>query len=197
MKRLLFYSAFAVIVLIVSLTVRSYVDKPDATASGPRIGGPFSLTDHNGKAVTDADYRGRYMLVFFGYTYCPDICPTAMQTISDALDMLGDKANNIVPVFISVDSKRDTPEHMKAFVESFHPNIVGLTGTPDQVAEVAKNYVVYYSRIEVEGSGGEDYFLNHSSITYLMDPHGHFITHFSHGTPPKEIADKLRQLKLP
>jgi len=193
-KRLFFYSAFAAAVLVAAMLVRSYMDKPSATASAPPIGGAFNLTDHNGKAVTDADFRGRYMLVFFGYTYCPDICPTAMQTISDAMDMLGDKAADIVPLFISIDPKRDTPESLKLFVGSFHPNIIGLTGTPDQVAAAAKSYVVYYAEVAAEGGGPDDYLMNHSSITYLMGPDGRFITHFSHGIPPKDMADRLGRM---
>ncbi|MHA1599056.1 MAG: SCO family protein [Alphaproteobacteria bacterium] len=192
MKRLFFYAIFAVVVLITALTLRARFNEHTPTVVTPQIGGAFSLTDHTGKAVTDADFRGRYTLVFFGYTYCPDVCPTAMQTISDALDLLGDKAVDVTPVFVSVDSKRDTPEVLKSFLENFHPQIVGLTGSPDQVVVAAKAYGVYYAIVKSDGGGADDYLMNHSSITYLMGPDGGFVDHFSHGTSADDMAAKLR-----
>jgi protein SCO1/2 len=111
------------------------------------VGGPFSLTDHTGRKVTDKDFLGKYMLVFFGYTYCPDLCPTELQVMSAALDKLGAKADDIQPIFITFDPQRDTPEVLKLYISNFHPRLVGLTGTPEEIA-AAKAYRVYYSKLE-------------------------------------------------
>jgi protein SCO1/2 len=156
------------------------------------IGGPFALVDQNGKQVTDQDFRGRDMLVFFGFTHCPDICPAELQVMAQALDQLGDKAKKVVPIFISVDPERDTPEAMKAYVESFGPNFVGLTGSAEAVAAAAKAYRVSYSKIENKASPG-DYSVDHSALAYLMGPDGKYLTHFAYGMTPKEMAEKLER----
>jgi len=159
------------------------------------IGGPFTLTDQNGKQVTDMDFRGKYMLIYFGYTFCPDVCPTSLTDISSALDLLGDGAGKIVPVFISVDPARDTPPHLKEYATYFHPRLVALTGTPAQVAAVAKAYRVYFAKAKQEGSDDpDDYLMDHSSVTYLMGPDGVFKAHFSHGTDPETMATRIREL---
>ena len=155
------------------------------------IGGPFALISHKGEVTTDADLRGKHLLIFFGYTYCPDVCPTALQRLSLALDELGPLAAQIQPIFISVDPKRDTPEALAAYVESFHPSILGLTGTPEQIAEVAKAYRAYYAKVE-EGGDENSYLLDHSAYIYLMGPDGAYRSMFSHGTAPKELAESLR-----
>jgi len=163
----------------------------ESTTGKPKIGGPFSLVDQDGKAVTEADFKGRFMLVYFGYTFCPDVCPTSLSAMADALDMLGDKADRIVPVFITVDPERDTPEQMKMYVQYFHPRLVGLSGTVEQVAAAANAYKAYFAKAtEV---GGEDYLMDHSSITYLMGPDGQFISHFSHGVDGEEMAKRLKE----
>ncbi|MFQ5618571.1 MAG: SCO family protein [Rhodospirillales bacterium] len=179
-------------------------------AQAPSIGGPFSLVDQTGKPVTDKDFRGRFMLVFFGYTYCPDVCPTDLQIISQAMDALGAAGEIVQPIFITVDPERDTPEVMADYVGNFHPRLLGLTGTRDQVATAAKAYRVYFSKFypppeslsgETTAGGvtvGEDednseYFMNHSAITYLMGPDGRFREFFSHGTSPDEMAGEIRR----
>lgn len=151
------------------------------------VGGPFTLTDHRGKRVSDADFRGRYMLVFFGFTFCPDVCPTALQVSAAALDKLGPKAERVAPVFISVDPERDTPEAMARYVESFHPRLVGLTGSAEEIAAVAKSYRVYYRKAKDDKSAA-GYTMDHSSIVYLMGPDGKFITHFTHTTSVDAMA---------
>lgn len=159
------------------------------------VGGPFTLVDHTGKTVTDKDFRGRYMLVYFGFTYCPDICPSGLQVISAALDQAGAKADKVVPILISVDFERDTPAQLSQYVPSFHPRLVGLTGSQEQVAAALKAYRVYAKKVEdPKSSAGFTY--DHSSIAYLMDPQGRYVTHFN---PAGEkavdrIADRLRQL---
>src|SRR5918996_3071934 len=141
MKRGLVIFATGLVVLLVGLTLTYLMrpaDRPTgaATTAEVQIGGPFALVDHTGHTVTDADYRGKLMLVFFGFTHCPDVCPTTLQEIASALDVLGDEAGRVQPLFITVDPERDTPEVMAGYVDLFHPGIVGLTGTPEQVASV-------------------------------------------------------------
>jgi len=157
------------------------------------VGGPFTLTDHTGRRVTDKDFRGQYMLVYFGFTFCPDVCPSGLQAISATLDQLGPKAEKITPVFISVDPERDTPEQLALYVSSFHPRLVGLTGSPEEIQSVAKAYRVYYNKVKDEKSTAE-YTIDHTSIIYLMDPKGEFVTHFTHATPVATMAEKLEKV---
>ena len=153
------------------------------------VGGKFSLSDHTGKRVTEADYHGKFMLVFFGYTYCPDICPGELQVMAAALDALGEKASQVQPIFITIDPERDTVKQMADYVQHFHDKLVGLTGTADEIAKVAKAYRVYYAR--VEDASASDYLMDHSSILYLMDREGRFVTHFNYGTDAKALAESL------
>lgn len=157
------------------------------------IGGPFTLTDANGKTVTDADFRGRYMLIFFGFTNCPDICPAGLQLISVAMAKLGDKADKVVPVFVSVDPARDTPEKLASYVKNFDDRVVGLTGTPEQIAHIASVYRVYYEKTPNESAPG-DYGMNHTSIIYLMGPDGKYVRHFTPMTDLDEMVQRLDKL---
>ncbi|MFN4140686.1 SCO family protein [Aestuariivirga sp.] len=156
------------------------------------VGGPFTLTDQNGRRVTEKDFHGKYMLVFFGYTYCPDICPTELQVMMAALDQMGTEAEKIQPIFVSVDPARDTPDVMKSYVENFGPRLVGLTGSPEEVAAAAKAYRVYYARSGNTAST-EDYLVDHSSIIYLMGPDGRFVKHFTYTTDAAKLASELKE----
>jgi protein SCO1/2 len=142
--------------------------------AGARIGGPFALTDQNNRTVRDTDFAGKYRIVYFGYTYCPDVCPTDMQKIGQAMKILDKEAprtsEKLVPIFISVDPERDTPAAVKQFVGNFYPRTVGLTGTPDQIAQVAKNYAVYFKK-QPPGPGG-GYMVDHFAAAYLMGKNG-------------------------
>ena len=162
---------------------------PAASAPAP-IGGPFALTDMNGRAVTDQTFRGRWMLVFFGYTHCPDACPLALSEMSETLDRLGPMAARVQPLFVSVDPERDTPEALRGLLESFDPRILGLSGTPAQVAQAAQAYRVYYAR---HGTGAE-YAVDHSTLLYVMDPQGRYVTHFTHATGGDVVAQRLQTL---
>lgn len=164
------------------------VGRDNATAS---IGGPFTLIDQHGRTVTDRDFRGRWLLVYFGFTYCPDVCPTSLARNGDAVTLLGDKGKQVLPVLISVDPERDTPEKLKDYVVSFHPQAVGLTGTPEQIAAVAREYRVYYAKARQDA--GQDYLVDHSSITYLIGPDGRFVKFFRHEASPEEMADYLNK----
>ena len=131
------------------------------------IGGPFALTDQNGLRRTDKDFRGRYVLLYFGYTYCPDVCPTTLGVMSDALAKLGTRSSRIVPVFVTIDPERDTPAALKKYLAAFGPNFVGLTGSLADVTSVAHEYRVYFAKQKLDGGG---YALDHSSVIYLLGP---------------------------
>jgi protein SCO1/2 len=156
------------------------------------VGGPFTLVDASGKTVTDQDFRGRYMLIFFGYTHCPDICPAELQVMAGALDQLGEKAKQVVPIFITLDPERDTPEAVGAYVKNFSPNIVGLTGSMEAVATTAKAYRVSFSKFQDQDSG-ENYTIDHSALAYLMGTDGEYITHIPYGTPVAQMVDILNR----
>ena len=160
---------------------------------GPAIGGPFTLENGSGKMVTDRDFRGKFMLVYFGYTYCPDICPTTLNAVASALDKMGPQAKDLTPIFITVDPHRDTPEVMKRYTAAFSPAIVGLTGTPAEIAKVAREYRVYYAK-HVTGPGPNDYSMDHSSILYFMGPNGKFIAPLRADESPAEMATEIEKL---
>ncbi len=158
------------------------------------IGGPFTLVDTQGRTVTDADFRGKIMLVYFGYTYCPDVCPTSLTAMAEALDMLGEDAKEFAPIFITVDPERDGKEAMGEYATAFHPQLVGLTGSLDQVKAVAQAYRVYFAKVQEEGDDPDDYLVDHSAYIYVMDRNGKYATHFPHGTDPGEMASRLLEL---
>ena len=155
------------------------------------IGGPFRLVDQSGKTVTDADLKGKWSLVYFGYTHCPDACPTALNAIAIALDQLGQKREAVRSVFITVDPERDTPEVLKEYVANFDAPILALSGSPEEIARAAKAYRVYYAK---HSEPGGDYSMDHSSVIYLMDPEGRFTASFTHQSTPEEIAERLKKL---
>lgn len=157
------------------------------------IGGPFELVDQTGATVTDATYRGKAMLIYFGYTYCPDICPASLQIMAAALDQLSpEERAQIQPILITVDPQRDTVDQLARYVTSpaFPDGLVGLTGTEDQVATAAREYRVAFRRSGEEGS--DDYLMDHTSIVYLMDADGEFADIFTHGTDPTAMAARLQ-----
>lgn len=156
------------------------------------IGGPFTLVADDGRTVTDRTYRGKWLLVFFGYTHCPDVCPATLNTIAAALRQLGPEAARVQPLFITVDPTRDTPQVLKNYAKAFDPRIVGLTGTAAQIAAVAHEYKVYFS--PDESAQERDYQVDHSAFVYLMDPQGKFVQLFGGATPDDKIAARLRQL---
>jgi protein SCO1/2 len=177
--------------VFLALALRDNPRGAAGTVLASAIGGPFRLTDQNGKTVTDADLKGKWSLVYFGYTHCPDACPTALNDISIALEDLGAKRDAVRPVFITVDPERDTPEALKAYVTSFDAPILALTGTPEQVAQAAKGYRVYYAK---HPEAGGDYSMDHSSVIYVMDPQGRFTASFTHESTPEQIAERLKKL---
>lgn len=162
-------------------------------APGLAVGGSFHLTDHTGKPVTEADFAGQYMLIYFGYTACPDVCPTELSSIAAGIDILAEEspelAAQVVPVFITIDPARDTQAVMADYAAAFHPRMVGLTGTQAEIDEAAKKYRVYFAKGEVVS---EDFYLmNHSSYIYFMGPQGEFITMFKGGVAPDVMAEAM------
>ena len=157
------------------------------------IGGPFTLATPDGTTVTDRTYRGKWLLVYFGYTFCPSSCPTTLLAVTTALEELGQDAAQVQPLFITVDPQRDTPKVIRQYTESFDPRIVGLTGTPQQIAAAAQEYGAYYVRHST-GAGPDDYIVDHSTYLYLMDPLGKFVRAFDSDTSGDRIADALREL---
>ncbi|MEQ8390938.1 MAG: SCO family protein [Thalassospira sp.] len=190
-KTLLAILAIA-LVLGIGLTYRLMMMGTETQSSGAAsIGGPFELVNQNGETVTQADFNGKYMMIYFGYTFCPDVCPTELQVMGDALDLMPqDIADEITPVFFTVDPERDTVEAMKAYVPHFHDRMVGLTGTVAQTSAAAKAYRVYYAKSIPEGEpdNTDSYLMDHSSFVYLMDRNGQFIRHFNYGTTPEDMA---------
>ncbi|MGV1685023.1 SCO family protein [Sphingopyxis sp. NJF-3] len=173
---------------------------------GARIGGPFTLTDQNGRTVRDSDFAGQYRLLYFGYSFCPDICPVDLQKLmrgllqfEKAAPKLGAK---VQPLFVTIDPARDTPEALGAFVSRYHPRLLGLTGTPEQIAQVAKEYVVVYNK--VEGSAPDRYLMAHTQIAFLMGPDGKPLamlpvddptTDADEGAPDKVAAELAKWVK--
>lgn len=157
------------------------------------FGGPFSLIDHTGKIRRDTDFRGHFMLIYFGYTYCPDICPANLQHMADALDILADVSKNITPVFVSIDPGRDTPAVLKEYVANFGSRFVGLTGSEAQIRAVSKAYRIHRRKVLEKGEKDKtNYLVDHSSITYLMGPDGKFRTLFPHNTTGPVMAKRLK-----
>jgi protein SCO1/2 len=153
------------------------------------IGGPYALTDQDGKPRASSDFAGKYQLIYFGYTFCPDVCPTTLALMGAALDRLGPTQDRIVPVFITIDPERDTPEVLKKYVAAFGPRFVGLTGTPDEIAKVEKEYRVYAKKGPVENG---TYAMDHSSVIYLMGPDGKLASFYDEATTPEDLAQKIK-----
>jgi len=162
---------------------------------GEGLGGRFLLTDHNGKLVTEEDLLGTYHLLYFGYTHCPDICPTSLQVLSSALKRLGDAAERFVPWFVTVDPERDKVETLRDYVRYFNKNMIGLTGSRSMIARVADQYRVKYEKVEGESGDPELYAMDHTASLFLIGPDGRFITKFAHGITPQALAERLRQYR--
>jgi cytochrome oxidase Cu insertion factor (SCO1/SenC/PrrC family) len=155
------------------------------------IGGPFQLVDQSGKTRSERDFRGKLMLVYFGFTYCPDVCPTDLQAIGLAMDRLGADSESVQPLFVTVDPERDTPEHLADYVPMFHPRLIGLTGSPAAIGQAAAAYRVYYARIDFDKKRS-DYTVDHSAFIYLMDRDGKYLGFFPPGTSAERMVEMIR-----
>ena len=182
-------AAVLIVVAVVSLAAPHWLR---ATDQGPTLGGPFTLVDGKGHTVTDANFRGRLMMMYFGYTFCPDVCPTTLATIGCALDKLTKQERaQVAPLFITVDPARDTPATMGAYVANFAPDLVGLTGSPQQIAAVLREYRVYAEK--VPGKGANDYTMDHSSIIYFVGRDGRFRGIIAANATVPELDDAIRK----
>lgn len=173
-------------------------DKPLAGQGGAidenvQIGGDFILKDHNGEEFSSELMKGKLSLVYFGFTFCPDICPTSLQKLTNVLSTLDKYQIEVLPIFITVDPARDTPELLKEYLGHFHPKLIGLTGSEEKIKEVADLYKVFYAIAE-EGDASENdkYMIDHSSFVYLMDKHGKYMKHFYMSSTPEEIIEYIR-----
>jgi protein SCO1/2 len=154
------------------------------------VGGPFQLTDQHGKRVSDKDFRGRYMLIYFGYSFCPDVCPTTLAVMAQALEKLGDRSRRVTPIFITIDPERDTPKVLDDYMKAFGPNFVGLTGSAAEIKDAEKKYRVYAAKKPLEGG---NYGMDHSSVIYLMGPEGKMVSFYDEAVSPDDLAKDLKQ----
>jgi cytochrome oxidase Cu insertion factor (SCO1/SenC/PrrC family) len=185
------YIFIAALAVIVGGVVYEQFWLGGAENASPAIGGSFTLIDQNGATRRDSDFRGKVMLVYFGYTYCPDACPTTLQAISQTLDMIGNQASKVQPIFISVDPARDTPDQLKSYAANFHPGILYLTGAPETLKQVESEYHIYVAKVPQAGS--DDYLIDHSSIIYVMGTNGRYLAAMPAGLPPKVMAATLQR----
>jgi len=183
----------ALLVAAAPIACSKPADTAPAPLAGAKIGGPFRLTDQAGRTVTDASLAGKYRVMYFGYTFCPDVCPTDMQTLGAGLRAFEAKdaarGAKVVPVFVTVDPERDTPAVLKPFVAAFHPRMIGLTGSPAAIAAVAKDYAIYYEKEPPAPGGG--YMVQHSRVAYLMDPQGKPLVLIPVDKTPEDLAAEL------
>jgi protein SCO1/2 len=195
MRRWLFAALIGCAVLAAALVGASFLipsaDRITHADEPVPIGGGFTLVDQNGERKTEQDFRGRFMLVYFGYTFCPDMCPLGLQTITAALDALPtEQQERVVPVFITVDPERDTVAVMRDYVGQFHPRLIGLTGSEAEIADATRAWRVYASKAEPQNGG---YLVDHSTFTYLMGPDGRYVAHFGHATTPDEMTQRIAE----
>jgi protein SCO1 len=189
-RPLVIAAAFAASLVLGLLIVFWAMGGVSKVAQPAAIGGPFQLTDQNGKAVTDKNLKGKPTLIFFGYTHCPDVCPTSLFEISEVLRAMGKDADKVNAVFISVDPERDTPAAMKDYLSSFDPHLEGLSGDPAETAKVITSYRVYAKKVPTKDG---DYTMDHTALIYLMDRDGRFVSPFNLKRTPEEAAVELKR----
>lgn len=184
----------SVAAMIVILALRDNAPPDRARHSGEAlVKSEFSLVDHLGRRVTHKDFAGKWQLVFFGFTYCPDVCPTTLVSMGQVIDALGDAADKVVPLFITVDPQRDTPQALAEYVTAIHPNIIALTGTPEEIKAAAQSFRIYYAKVDKEDAP-DGYLMNHSGFIYLMTPKGDYEAVFTEKSdPPAKIAAAIKQ----
>jgi len=178
--------------LILSLYLPGLRQQTSAVTGTAAIGGPFTLTNTKGETVTEDVLKGHLSLVYFGYTYCPDICPLALQNITSALEIAGPGTEDVLPVFITIDPERDTKEVLGDYIGHFHPRLIGLTGTSEQIKQAEDAYRVFAAKAGAT-PGKSDYMMDHTGYIYLMDKNGKYIAHFGKDAQPREIAARLRR----
>ena len=190
-KRLLRFLGMAMVAGV--LLAAGGMDRARAEYQGG-IGGRWVLYDHHGNIVRDEDFRGRFMLIYFGYTFCPDVCPTGLSTMAEAMDILGDRGDVVQPMFISVDVLRDTPAHLADYVAYFPPRLLGLTGSQEMIDRLTEGYRVQYQIVREPGAEPDNYTIDHTASTYLMGPDGQFLVKFAHGIAPEDMAKRILEI---
>ena len=198
-RKLIFASAILLVLSFLAILIAGLVNKsgsPSAVSGQQTPPIPpafFALTDENSQPVTQASYHNTFKLIYFGFTYCPDVCPNQLSVIAEALDLLEPNTlPTVTPLLITLDPERDTPETIKTYTDFFHPNLIGLTGTPEQIQQVANRFKVYFAKVADEQSAA-DYTIDHSSIVFLMGPDNHFLKAFTYRDTPQGIAETIRQ----
>lgn len=190
-KIIALFSAFAAGALILVTAVTLFLPEPPPKVTGQAaVGGPFSLTDQNGQPITEVALKGKPTLIFFGFTHCPDVCPTALFEMSEIFNALGPDASKAQAFFVSVDPERDTPDVLKSYVSSFSPQIVGLSGTPEATEQIKREFRVYSRKVPLKDG---DYTMDHTAVVYLMDKEGNFVAPFNSKRPPAEAAAELKR----
>jgi protein SCO1/2 len=188
---LLVLGAFVAGLALFSAVIFIVTGRPPAPIAMPSaIGGPFQLVDQNSKPISDQDLKGQPFLVFFGFTHCPDVCPTTLFEVSEVLRALGPEGKGVRALFVTVDPERDTPEKLKDYLSSFDPRVIGITGDPEAIAAMEKAYRVYAKKVPLDGGG---YTMDHTAIVYLMDKSGRFVTPFNLKRRPEEAAADLKR----
>jgi protein SCO1/2 len=182
--------AVAAILVVAMWRIVASGPRDGGFTAAPDIGGSYSLVDQAGAPVTEKTYLGKYQLLYFGYTFCPDACPTELQVMAQAIDTLGPLGDKVQPIFVTIDPERDTPPRLADYVPLFHKRLVGLTGTPEQIAAIARAYKVYYAKAPLKDGA---YGMNHSSFVYLMNPQGKFMTVFGGDLDADKMAAELRR----
>ena len=187
------FAGLGLAALIAAIQVQSVpvAEKPLAPVAGSSVGGPFTLIDHTGKTVTEKDFAGQYLLIYFGFTYCPAICPTELQKMNQALKQIGSAADRVQPLFITIDPERDTQTVMKSYVGQFHPRLIGLTGTIGQINEALKAWRVYARK--VKDPAMSEYTMDHSSYIYFMSPEGQLLGLYGTDSTPAAIAAGIQR----
>lgn len=183
------------VLLVGQMLTKNSSDNNKLRSSGDSLGGPFTLTSHHGKTVQDTDFRGKYQLIYFGYSFCPDVCPIELAKMTAALNMLEAKkisTADIQPIFISVDPERDTVAELKDYMQGFHPSFIGLTGELSNIKNIAKNYKISFSK--TGGTGQGDYLVNHTNLILLMGKNGQYLKLFGGVDSPQAIANTLEAL---
>lgn len=182
--------ALAVLAALGALGIQYWI-VPSSQSNAPAIKAQFELTDHRRKLRTNKDFEGRWLLVFYGFANCPDICPTTLSEVAAVMDGLGEASDQVQPLFITIDPERDTPEELAEFIPNFHPEILGLSGTPDQIDRAAQILNIYHQRME-DSQAVDGYAMSHSSQLFLFDTEGQYVSSWNYGTPADEIISDLR-----
>lgn len=206
-RRVYLYLLLAIVIIAAGLGFRAFTAKQTSpggpiasvttkgvTTGTPTIGGAYTLVNQNGETVTEKTYQGKHVLIFFGYTFCPDVCPNTLTTFSTVMDLLGNDAAKVQPIFVTVDPERDTPENLKSYLTHFHKSFAGLTGSVAQIEAAIKVFRIYAAKSQQDEKDPDDYLMDHSSVSYLLGPDGKFMTFFSYGIEAEAIATKIKNL---